>query len=96
MKDYLAYTLMKDFGVDAPLCSFADITVNGEEWGLYLAVESIEEAFLRRNYGRREQKLFQNSANYDVKVSEDSLKEPFLQQVKVSPTTVHHLLIHQN
>ncbi|MBQ3842473.1 MAG: CotH kinase family protein [Ruminiclostridium sp.] len=51
MKDYLAYTLMSEFGVDAPLCSFAYITVNGEDWGLYLAVEAIEDSFLRRNYG---------------------------------------------
>ena len=52
MKDYLAYTLMYDFDVDAPLCGYAYITVNGEDWGLYLAVEAIEEAFLQRNYGR--------------------------------------------
>ena len=51
MKDYLAYTLMGNFGVDAPLCSFAYITVNGEDWGLYLAVEAIEDSFLERNYG---------------------------------------------
>lgn len=51
MKDYLSYTLMKDFGVDAPLCSYVYITVNGEDWGLYLAVEAIEESFLKRNYG---------------------------------------------
>lgn len=51
MKDYLAYTLMCDFGVDTPLCSFAYITVNGDDWGLYLAVEAIEESFLTRNYG---------------------------------------------
>lgn len=51
MKDYLSYTLMNDFGVDAPLCSYVDITVNGEDWGLYLAVEAIEESFLKRNYG---------------------------------------------
>ena len=51
MKDYIAYTLMNDFGVDSPLCSFAYITVNGEEWGLYLAVESVEDSFLQRNYG---------------------------------------------
>ena len=51
MKDYLAYTLMYDFGADAPLCSFAYITVNGEDWGLYLAVEAIEDSFLERNYG---------------------------------------------
>ncbi len=51
MKDYLVYQLMKDFEVDSPLCSFAYITVNGEDWGLYLAVEGIEDSFLSRNYG---------------------------------------------
>ena len=38
-------------GVAAPLSSFVYITVNGEDWGLYLAVESVEESFLQRNYG---------------------------------------------
>ena len=51
MKDYLTYKMMGDFGVAAPLCSYVYITVNGEDWGLYLAVESVEESFLARNYG---------------------------------------------
>lgn len=51
MKDYLTYQMMNAFGVDAPLCSYVYLTVNGEDWGLYLAVEGIEEAFLERNYG---------------------------------------------
>lgn len=51
MKDYLTYRLMESFGVDAPLCSYVFITVNGEDWGLYLAVEGVEESFLQRNYG---------------------------------------------
>ena len=51
MKDYIAYTLMNDFGVDTPLCSYVYITVNGEDWGHYLAVEAVEESFLERNYG---------------------------------------------
>lgn len=51
MKDYLVYQMMADFGVDSPLCSYAYITVNGEDWGLYLAVEGVEDAFLERNYG---------------------------------------------
>ena len=52
MKDYLTYRLMGEFGVNAPLCSYAWITVNGEDWGLYLAVEGVEDGFLRRNYGQ--------------------------------------------
>lgn len=51
MKDYLTYRMMGAFGVSAPLCSYVYITVNGEDWGLYLAVEGVEDAFLRRNYG---------------------------------------------
>ena len=58
MKDYLAYTLMAEFGADAPLCSFVYITVNGEDWGLYLAVEGIEESFLQRNYGNQYGELY--------------------------------------
>lgn len=51
MKDYLTYQLMGKMGAQAPLCSYVYITVNGENWGLYLAVEAIEESFLQRNYG---------------------------------------------
>ena len=49
MKDALSYALMEKMGVPAPLCSYAWITVNGEPWGLYLAVEGVENAFLQRN-----------------------------------------------
>lgn len=51
MKDYLTYTMMNEFGVRSSLCSYVFITVNGEDWGLYLAVEGVEESFLERNYG---------------------------------------------
>lgn len=51
LKDYLCYRMMAEAGAAAPLCSFAYITVNGEDWGLYLAVEAVEESFLERNYG---------------------------------------------
>lgn len=49
MKDYLAYTLMNRAGVPSPLCSYVQITVNGEPWGLYLAVEGVEDGFMERN-----------------------------------------------
>lgn len=58
LKDYLCYQLMGFFGVDAPLCSFVYITVNGEDWGLYLAVEGVEESFLQRNYGSNYGELY--------------------------------------
>ena len=51
MKDYLAYALMNCMGVASPECSYVWITVNGSDWGLYLAVEGVEDAFLSRSYG---------------------------------------------
>ena len=58
MKDYLTYRLMASFGVNAPLCSYVYVTVNGEDWGLYVAVEGVEDAFLQRNYGRDHGQLY--------------------------------------
>jgi spore coat protein CotH len=51
MKEYLSYDLMSYIGVAAPLYSFSNISVNGEAWGLYLAVECLNESFAQRNYG---------------------------------------------
>ena len=51
MKDYLTYQMMNEMGVASPLSSYVYVTVNGEDWGLYLAVESVEDSFLQRNYG---------------------------------------------
>lgn len=58
MKDYLTYQMMGDMGVAAPLCSYVYITVNGEDWGLYLAVEAVEDSFLQRNYGKNYGELY--------------------------------------
>lgn len=58
MKDYLTYRLMHEFGVDSPLCSYVYIKVNGQDWGLYLAVEGVEESFLTRNYGNEYGELY--------------------------------------
>ena len=58
MKEYLSYKLLNSLGVPTPECAYANITVNGEEWGLYLAVEPIEEEFIERNYGSTDGNLY--------------------------------------
>ncbi|MDO4731485.1 MAG: CotH kinase family protein [Clostridia bacterium] len=52
MKDYITYQMMNSMGVAAPLCSYVYITVNNADWGLYLAVEGVEESFLQRNFSK--------------------------------------------
>ena len=58
MKDYLTYQMMAEMGVASPLCSYVYITVNGEDWGLYLAVEGVEDSFLKRNFGTNYGELY--------------------------------------
>ncbi|MGI6161503.1 MAG: CotH kinase family protein [Christensenellales bacterium] len=52
LKDYMTYDMMRHMDVAAPLCSYAFVTVNGEDWGLFVAIEEIREAFNQRNFGR--------------------------------------------
>lgn len=51
LKEYLSYDIMSYIGVDAPLYSFADISLNGKTWGLYLAVEDVDSSYLDRVEG---------------------------------------------
>lgn len=76
MKDYLTYQMMNYFGVNAPLCSYVQITVNGEDWGLYLAVEGIEESFLERNYGSSYGELYKPDTTQDNNGLQDNMEEP--------------------
>ena len=51
MKDFLVYHMMNKMGVPAPLSSYTLVKLNGEDFGLYLAVEAVEDSFCYRNYG---------------------------------------------
>ena len=58
MKTWIAYDMMEFMEAPAPLRSYVWVTVNGEDWGLYLAVEEPEEAFARRNFGNDYGRLY--------------------------------------
>ena len=58
MKTWIAYDMMEFMEVPAPLRSYVWVTVNGEDWGLYLAVDEPEEAFARRNFGNDYGRLY--------------------------------------
>ena len=47
MKTWITYDMMEYMEVPTPLCSYAWVQVNGEDWGLFLAIEEPEEAFAR-------------------------------------------------
>ena len=87
MKDYLCYQMMGYMGVDAPLCSYVWITINGEAWGLYLAVEGVEDSFLERNYGTSYGELYKPDSQSmgggrgnGADISETELAEQFFSE----------------
>ena len=58
LKTWLAFDIMEFLGAPTPLHSFVWVTVNGQPWGLFLAVEEPEEAFARRNFGANHGQLY--------------------------------------
>lgn len=72
LKNYMTFDMMRHMDVPSPLCSYTWVTVNGQDWGLFLALEEPEEAFAIRNFGRDHGRLYKpdykdvNAENPDV------------------------------
>ena len=58
MKEALCYDMFQFLGADASLYNYAEISVNGEYCGVYLALEAVEDSFLLRNYGTEKGALY--------------------------------------
>lgn len=72
LKTWITYDMMDHMDVPTPLCSYVWVRVNGEDWGLFLAIEEPEESFARRNFGNNYGQLYKpdyrslNDENADV------------------------------
>ncbi|MED4887007.1 CotH kinase family protein [Lysinibacillus sp. FSL R7-0073] len=73
MREYISYELMEQMGLPTPAHSYMYVTVNGEERGLFLGVEAVDETFLANNYGSNNGFLFKpDGIGSDLKyISED-------------------------
>ena len=58
MKEALICDMYQYLGADASLYNYAKLSVNGEYWGVYLALEAVEDSFLLRNYGVQDGELY--------------------------------------
>ncbi|MBS4209521.1 CotH kinase family protein [Bacillus sp. FJAT-50079] len=58
MREYLTYDLLKAMGLETPNYGYVNVSINGELYGLYLAVENIEEPYLERNFGNSTGNLY--------------------------------------
>jgi len=65
----LAYAAFRGAGVPAPRTGYADVRVNGEEFGVHLNLETLDDVALERLFGSFEeppQHLYEGQAGVDV------------------------------
>lgn len=76
MREYISYELMEQMGLPTPAHSYMYVTVNGEERGLFLGVEAVDETFLANNYGSNNGFLFKpDGTGSDLKYISDNIAD---------------------
>lgn len=71
MKEAIIYDMFQFLGADASLYNYAKMSVNDEYWGVYMALEAVEESFMLRNYGMENGFLYKpDSMNFGGKERE--------------------------
>lgn len=62
LSERLSFQAFEQMGIAAPRNAFARLYVNGEYWGLYALVESVDKRFLERRFGEKGGNLFDYEA----------------------------------
>ncbi|WP_320940159.1 CotH kinase family protein [Lysinibacillus capsici] len=76
MREYISYELMEQMGLPTPAHSYMYVTVNGEERGLFLGVEAVDETFLANYYGSNDGFLFKpDGIGSDLKYISDDIED---------------------
>ena len=58
MKEYTTFDMMREMGVETPYFGYAMITLNGDDWGLYFALEAYNDSYKQRVSGDGSGKLY--------------------------------------
>lgn len=92
MKEAVIYDMFRFLDADASLYNYAKISVNGEYWGVYLALEAVEDSFMLRNYGTQKGFLYKpdsmdggKNKNNDNSKPQDGGNRPDRQNSPKSP-----------
>jgi hypothetical protein len=68
LREYLSYELMASVGMNVPMASFINVSINGEAVGFYLLVESVDDSFLNRVFNENDGNLYRQDMGSDLKV----------------------------
>lgn len=75
MREYISYTAMNDNGAIVPLVSYANVSINDTLKGLYLMVETVDDSFLKRQFGSNEGNLYRCDQGTTLLVKEGVYSE---------------------
>ncbi len=97
LKTWMAFDMMRYMEVPTSLCSWVWVTVNGEDWGLFLAIEEPEESFARRNFGEDYGQLYKpdykrlgdENADVHLRYTDENFEsyDNIFRKAKFHPTT---------
>lgn len=81
MREFLTYEVLEEMGLPTPNYSYVNLFVNGELYGLYLAIENIEEPYLERHFGSSNGNLFKADTGANLQWQDGmSIEETNLEQ----------------
>jgi spore coat protein H len=64
--EQMAFEVFRAAGIPAPRTAYANVSVNGELFGLYVIREAIDKRFLAKNFADNEGNLYEGSFRVDV------------------------------
>jgi spore coat protein H len=68
--EHLSYLIYRTGGIPAPRVGYARLSINGEDWGLYALIETVDDTFLGRWYADSSGVLYEGSYGTDLEASE--------------------------
>jgi hypothetical protein len=70
LHEALGYQVYEAAGVKVPATGYARVSVNGEDYGLYLNLETIDTHFLKRRFGDDRGILYEGEYGVDLRVAD--------------------------
>jgi hypothetical protein len=65
-REHLGYILYRAFGLPAPRTAWVRLRVNGEDWGLYLHLETFDRRFLARWFPSKDGMMYEGGPFCDI------------------------------
>ena len=66
LRERLSYQIFRAAGVQAPRTGYADLYINGEDYGIFLNIETIDDIFLDRNFADGDGDLYEGDYGDDL------------------------------